>query len=645
MLELSPVDVVLTLADLERHDPHPQTGSDEQRFLCPLDGCRDHTDPRRHRSLTANVYTGLWWCHRCGSGGMLREFWKDGARAQSYHPPRAAKTAAPATPRPEVTRTEKVGAVRRWRCQDATGAVRGVQCRQDVRVTRADGTTEPDKQPWWELPDGRRSQGQVQSADLVYCTTALPEIPDGADVLVVEGPPKADAGTRLGRRYVVALVCGAASTPSEAILDQLARWRCTLSPDHDASGTGQGLMRRIAAALLERGSAPRWLTLPVGDKGDLVDFERDGGTAEDLATRIATAPAAYIEVVAALKAEFATGAAGEAGAAEQADLKADHRALLAENAALKAQVPEAFAARVARGTMQWETDTTTRGKLAVYTQLWVEQAHDERPIDWCNKTRAQQFGWGTNDDRMGQVIRHGVARGVLYRTERPRGRHDYNVKQQVALAPDLRHLDLPDYLTLVQHRLKEQPKPRQGPAYKQKAPCTCNADVCPTDPTHALTPTVARTCETCAIEVTAPHDHAPTRPVQRQVLPAVSHRRVPSVALHLVGSDPENLDQPTKTTYVPENLDHSPASAGDVLTAALDIAQRLAVDLDVDHLPAAQAVTLKGELLGYVARLLRAGQPVPPVADLAETCVRCGQPLAPSEMVVHAQCPAAEGVA
>src|SRR5437764_175777 len=72
-------------------------------------------------------------------------------------------------------------------------------------------------------------------------------------------------GARLGRACAVALVCGAASTPSAAILEQLARWRCILSPDNDAHDQGQGLMRRIAAALLERGAAPHWLTLPVGD--------------------------------------------------------------------------------------------------------------------------------------------------------------------------------------------------------------------------------------------------------------------------------------------------------------------------------------------------------------------------------------------
>src|SRR5206468_3144467 len=122
-------------------------------------------------------------------------------------------------------------------------------------------------------------------------------------------------------------------------------FRCTLSPDNDGHDKGQALMRRVAAALLERGAAPRWLSLPVGEGGDLVDYERGGGTAEDLATRVAAAPAAYAEVVAALRAELGTGgvAALEAQLADAQEqvrtLKADLRAADAALVELKRQEP------------------------------------------------------------------------------------------------------------------------------------------------------------------------------------------------------------------------------------------------------------------------------------------------------------------
>ena len=650
MSELSFVDgVVLTLADLERHDPHSRTGSDEQRFLCPLDACRDYTDRARHRSLTANVYSGLWWCHRCGNGGMLREFWQDRPRPAPRRPQRVTQPATPtATPRPAVVSKQRVGAVRRWACQDATGTVRGVQCRQDLQVTRADGSTAPDKQPWWELPDGSPSKGQIHGTELVYCATPLPDIPDGADVLIVEGPPKADAGQRLGCRYVVALVCGAASTPVDALLDQLARWRCTLAPDNDDAG--RGVMRRVAAGLLERGAAPRWLTLPVGDKGDLVDYERDGGMAEDLAARLAATPAAYTEVVAALRAEL--GDEGDCAAleAENAELRASLRAADAELADLKRQQPQALVRRLVDQLAPLEAQKQTRGMGIQLVTMLAERAANveagkaaDTPIPWDGAVRTQQFGRDANTLRKPLDLLEEykfIDRDYEYLGQPGSGDHRRRV--QVTFTDDV-PLDIPDALNAMRRKIAQGPPLRERP--KRSHGCApCRTARCPAHPTAPVQHRVQIHCTVCNGLAAPDHVHEPQAP-SREAPPAVMHLRtavVDFLARPTVDDSTENFS-PTSIPHTPstENFSRTPAS-GDVLDAALDTVERLAQDLQLDTLPPLKAQTLKLKVYQQVVQVLRAGQPAPTAADLADRCLDCGQPLAPTEMVVHEHCPAAE---
>jgi hypothetical protein len=71
---------ILTLEDLEAHDPRSRDGGRERRFLCPLPACADRQRGERHRSLALNVESGLWTCHRCGAGGRLREHWPSASR-------------------------------------------------------------------------------------------------------------------------------------------------------------------------------------------------------------------------------------------------------------------------------------------------------------------------------------------------------------------------------------------------------------------------------------------------------------------------------------------------------------------------------------------------------------------------------------
>lgn len=63
----------LSMTDLKAFDPDAPERRTERRFLCPLcHGDRDRNDA--HRSLSANVKTGVWWCHRCEAKGLLIEF-------------------------------------------------------------------------------------------------------------------------------------------------------------------------------------------------------------------------------------------------------------------------------------------------------------------------------------------------------------------------------------------------------------------------------------------------------------------------------------------------------------------------------------------------------------------------------------------
>mgnify|MGYP002787511601 CR=1 FL=1 len=64
----------LSLDDLRAHD---LDGGRFGRWLCPLPACAEHTNPLAHRSLKLEDDSGLWYCHRCGAGGQLKEKWKE----------------------------------------------------------------------------------------------------------------------------------------------------------------------------------------------------------------------------------------------------------------------------------------------------------------------------------------------------------------------------------------------------------------------------------------------------------------------------------------------------------------------------------------------------------------------------------------
>jgi hypothetical protein len=379
--------------------------------------------------------------------------------------------------------------------------------------------------------------------------------------------------------------------------DALTRWRGELVEHKDAGELDRSnSLFFLGLALAEANATAPTITRALTDRDDALGWRKYTGRG-DAAQRYGEISAKAVAYATAPS--FDDGAVPdddqEHGGAwvprawldkereDHAATRADLRAANAENAELKRQIPEQLAPRVARAVMQWETDRTTRGQTAVFTQLWSEQhARPDAPIPWCNKTRAKQFGWEKNAARMGTLVQRAALRGVLLRSERKRGcrRGDYRVEQSVEVVPELRALDLPEFLETVQRRLKDAVTPRQESPRKVRVPCACNADRCPNDPDHTLVATIARTCETCGIQVTAPHDHAPQAPVQRTVLPVVQWRRSATADLTCRPSEQEKLTPTYLETSASENLSHSPTpaqleAAGVALEAIAAAARRL----------------------------------------------------------------------
>lgn len=62
----------LSLADLEIFDSKAPAGKKDRRFCCPICGTSKPLD-EEHRSLSVNVETGAWQCHRCKATGLILE--------------------------------------------------------------------------------------------------------------------------------------------------------------------------------------------------------------------------------------------------------------------------------------------------------------------------------------------------------------------------------------------------------------------------------------------------------------------------------------------------------------------------------------------------------------------------------------------
>ncbi|HEY7068334.1 MAG TPA: hypothetical protein VII06_43195 [Chloroflexota bacterium] len=247
----------------------------------------------------------------------------------------------------------------------------------------------------------------------------------------------------------------------------------------------------------------------------------------------------------------------EAERATAAALRLELAAATQEVHELKRQQPAQYAERMARAIVTLESDPTTRGNVAVLTEILAERTrHGDARIPWCNKTRAQQLGWNKNVNRMGALVHRARDAGLVTLHERPRGTRaqgDFRTEQSLDVAADM-PTDLADALLHCHQRLKAPKVPRKLAERKAQAPCACNADRCACHPDAPLIPVVARYCNECHAEVTAPHAHVARQAAQRRVLPAVAFRRVPPV------STPDFREYTNLTTYTPDFREYSAGS-------------------------------------------------------------------------------------
>ena len=120
-----------------------------------------------------------------------------------------------------------------------------------VRVDEAEG-----KRFYWRLPDGELGLGGLPVAELPLYGIARDL---GRSVVLVEGEKACEALTEAGI-VAVGSVTGAQSTPSAAVLAELAGKRVYCWPDADAPGRAH--MQRIAARLGNVAAAVRWIEPP-----------------------------------------------------------------------------------------------------------------------------------------------------------------------------------------------------------------------------------------------------------------------------------------------------------------------------------------------------------------------------------------------
>jgi hypothetical protein len=186
-------------------------------------------------------------------------------------------------------------------------------------------------------------------------------------------------------------------------------------------------------------------------------------------------------------------------------------------------------------------------------------------------------------------------------------------------------------------------------------------------------------CTACGRDAAPDHVHAPQAP-SRQAPPAIMHLRTavvdfgprlkfsvaPAEGADTAAADPAATDGAPRLKFsvapvapppggaaaenfratsrgdVRREISVAPPSAA-VLDAALAAVDTLATELALDTLPPIQAQQLKLRLYQQVVAVVRAGQPPPTAAALADRCLACDGLLAPGEMVVHSACLAAEG--
>lgn len=106
---LDGVGEALSLADLEAFDRYApeRSGRGARRFCCPLPACTGKKMDASHRSVSVDLATGAWKCHRCGAKGKLKEWWTERPAHQwgqwSNRPFRELRRATALPPPPDPT--------------------------------------------------------------------------------------------------------------------------------------------------------------------------------------------------------------------------------------------------------------------------------------------------------------------------------------------------------------------------------------------------------------------------------------------------------------------------------------------------------------------------------------------------------------
>jgi hypothetical protein len=158
-----------------------------------------------------------------------------------------------------------------WEIREAGGAV----VAEHVRVEYINGTKRFE---WWH--DGRQGLNGISSKDMLYGLELIAPSPEDRLAVLAEGEKAADALRQVGF-MALATVCGAATTPTVAVLGPLVANGRSVVLWPDADDDGRQHMARIAALLERAGARPGQIRIvnwaeapPKGDAADCGDDRR-----------------------------------------------------------------------------------------------------------------------------------------------------------------------------------------------------------------------------------------------------------------------------------------------------------------------------------------------------------------------------------
>jgi DNA repair protein RadA/Sms len=211
--------------------------------------CPAHSDSNPSLSVTEQHDKLLLHCHAgCSQDAVLGVL-----RDKGLWPP------------PGNGHRSQVSSVTSYEVKNVDGMLVAFHVRED---------TTAGKRMWWEQSDGSTGLCGMPVTELpLYASEHLADLPDGAEVVVVEGE-KAATALQLQGIAVVGTVTGASSTPGDDSLRPLVRLTPLLWADNDAPGRDH--MTRMAARLVDLEcqsvKAIDWLDAPVkGDAANAVD--------------------------------------------------------------------------------------------------------------------------------------------------------------------------------------------------------------------------------------------------------------------------------------------------------------------------------------------------------------------------------------